>query len=97
MKKSEIKANDPLKKKVTAASNHKKSSYKGKTPGQIMRKHILDKNDIITDEDFEHLNISTDITNDSSHVPLELPVKKDHPKDEEKDHTVITPWDVIKE
>ena len=99
MKKSETKANDPVSKKVTADPIRKKSNRTGKTPSQVMRKHLLDKNDVITEEDFNNLNISSDASKDNSNdIPpqlLELPAEKDRPKDEEKDRTVITPWDVI--
>jgi hypothetical protein len=92
MNKSEKKLAEPVKEKDQI---RKKSSYTGKTPKQIMSKHIRDKNDVITEEDFKNLNISIDISNDVAHSVLEIPDDKERPKDEEKDHPVVTPWDVI--
>lgn len=100
MKKSPKKTIDPVKDEVTGEPIHKKSNQTGKTPSQLMRKHLLDKNNVITEEDFNNLNISLDTSDDTSRdIPpqlLELPADKDRPKDEEKDRSVITPWDVIK-
>jgi len=72
-----------------------RSSYTGKTPKQVMNKHIRDKNDIITEEDFKNLNISIDVFNDTAEQPLEIPDDNERPKDEDKDPAVVTPWDVI--
>lgn len=38
------------------------SSSTGKTTKQIMSRHMKDKNDIITDEEFRNLNINPDIS-----------------------------------
>jgi hypothetical protein len=62
-----------------------------------MSKHIRDKNDVITDEDFKNLNISVDISDETAHQVLEIPGGNERPKDEDKDPVVITPWDIINE
>jgi len=74
-----------------------RSGNTGKTPKQVVRKHIQDKNDVITEEDFKNLNISIDISNDTAQPVLEIPDDKKRPKDAEKDPSVITPWDIISE
>ena len=67
----------------------------GKTAKQLMRKHIQDVNDVITDEDFRNLDISIGLSNDSTPQPLEIPVGPERPKDEDKDPKIIIPWDLI--
>ena len=74
-----------------------KSPSTGKTAKQIMNKHIRDKNDVITDEDFKNLNIDQQIPEDMAHQPLQLSGNKKRPKDEDKDPETVTPWDVISE
>ena len=73
-----------------------KSIQKGKTTKQIMTKHIQDKNDVITDEDFKNLNIELDIHKDTAHEQIDIADDSERPKDEDKDPKVMTPWDVIK-
>lgn len=71
---------------------------KGKTPKQVMKRHITDEKDVITDEEFKDLDISVDITSDTAHETLEIKQDPDRPKDEEKDKDqgMITPWEIIK-
>ena len=95
MKKAEKKSNIQGSEKETARQILQKSGNTGKTPKQVVRKHIQDKNDVITDEDFKNLNISNNISNDAAHQVLEIPDDKQRPKDEDKDPVVVTPWDVI--
>ena len=95
MKNAEKKLNEPGKEKELTNQIRKRSSYTGKTPKQIMSKHIRDKNDVITEEDFKNLNISIDVSNDTALQPLEIPDEHERPKDEDKDPAVVTPWDVI--
>jgi len=71
------------------------SSSTGKTTEQIMKRHMKDKNDIITDEEFRNLNINPDISNDSEYKPLQIADNKERPKDEDKDPAIIVPWDLI--
>ena len=73
----------------------RKSGKSGKTAKQIMSRHIKDKNDVITDEEFKDLDVVVDITKDSAHQPLDIPENPEHPKDEDKDPKIITLWDVI--
>jgi len=95
MKKSEQKSAEPGKGNKTEGLVQQKSSQKGKTPKQIMSRHMQDKNDVITEEDFNNLNINTAITNDTSHEPLTISNDPERPKDEDKDPVVTTPWDII--
>jgi len=95
MKKTEKKQIMPEKEKLKQTI--RKSGTKGKTPKQVVRKHILDKNDVITEEEFKNLDISVDISNDTAEEVLEIPDNKKRPKDEDKDPEEITPWDIISE
>ncbi|HEV7782300.1 MAG TPA: hypothetical protein VGO58_13595 [Chitinophagaceae bacterium] len=74
-----------------------KSRSKGKTPKQIMSRHIRDEKDVITDEEFRELATGADLSQekDTAHEPLEITSDKDRPKDEDKDPKIVTPWDVI--
>jgi hypothetical protein len=72
----------------------KKNTKKGKTAHEMMQKHIKDKNDVITNEDFSNMEVGADLRLEDE-KPLEL--DKKHPKDEDKDPKMITPWDVLKE
>jgi hypothetical protein len=74
----------------------RKPRSKGETPKEIMDKHLKDKNHVISEEDFKNLDISIDISNDSSHEPLVIRDAEGRPKDEDKDADIVTPWDVIK-
>ena len=67
---------------------------KGKTTLQIMHKHLQDKNDVITDEDFKNLRLDLDSPTGTTHTPT-IPDDDDRPKDEDKEHEIVTPWDVI--
>jgi hypothetical protein len=95
MQKIEKKSTEPVKDKETSIPVLRKSGYSGQTPKQIISRHIRDKNDVITEEDFIYLDISNDNSGDSSHRRLEIPDDHERPKDEDKDPSVITPWDVI--
>jgi hypothetical protein len=68
---------------------------KGKTPSEIMSRHIQDEKAVITDEEFKNLETGADVTDDSKHEPLDLPEDHNRPKDEDKDPRIVTPWDVI--
>lgn len=87
----------------TPASNRggtKKSTSKApsqKTAGEIVKRHLSDKNDKITDEDFKNLRIDLSLPKDRAHQPLPIKPGKKRPKDSEKDNTITTPWDVISE
>lgn len=75
----------------------KRSSSGKKTSGEIVKRHYSNKNDKITAADFEALKIDTSLPKDRSQQPLEIDERKERPKDAEKDHGTITPWDVIGE
>jgi hypothetical protein len=80
---------------VSANKTQQKSDHRGRTPKEIMTRHILDKNDVITDDDFIQLNISNDIPDDTAPPALEIPDDKERPKDEDKDPAIIIPWDLV--
>jgi hypothetical protein len=95
MSKSEKKLAVLLQEKASANKILQKSGRTGRTPREIMTRHILDKNDVITEDDFIQLNISNDIPNDTVHPMLEIPDDKERPKDEDKDPAIIIPWNII--
>src|SRR4051812_44181629 len=97
MKKAEKKSIVPEKEKEMANQSPQKPAKKGKTPKQVVSKHIRDKNHVISEEDFKNLDISVDTSNDTAQEALEIPEDKKRPKDEDKDPKTITPWDVISE
>jgi hypothetical protein len=72
-----------------------KSRKVGKTAKQIMSKHIKDKDDLITEEDFKNLNIELELPKDEAHQPIEIDDDTKRPKDEDKDSKTATPWDII--
>ena len=82
-------------KKETGQKPEKPRS-KGKTASEIMGRHIRDKNDIITQEEFNELNLDTDAPGNKSGQPTVIPKNRNRPKDEDKDPETLTPWDVIK-
>jgi len=67
----------------------------GKTTEQIMRRHIRDRNDVITEEDFRNLNTGPDISDNPTYQPLQIPIGTERPKDEDKDPKILIPWDII--
>lgn len=73
-----------------------KKPSKHLTAKQIVRRHMKNNNDVITEDDLKNVKIETCIPGE---IKKDLPatVDKDRPKDEGKDHPVITSWDVIKE
>ena len=81
--------------KTNRPSGSKKS--RKKTTSEIVKRHLSDKNDKITDKDFLDLHIDTSIPGDEAHEPLPVEEKKERPKDAEKDNETTTPWDVISE
>jgi len=78
------------------AGNDTVKKGKGKTAKQIMSRHIRDKNDIITDEEFKELKVGLYDSTDTEHERIELPGGNERPKDEDKDPEILTPWDLIK-
>lgn len=75
----------------------RRSPSRKKTSGEIVKRHYSNKNDKITASDFESLEIDTSLPRDRAQQPLEIDENKERPKDAEKDHKTITPWDVIGE
>jgi len=74
-----------------------KSASKGNTSKEIVKRHLSDKDDKITEDDLKHLRIDLSIPKDRAHKPLLIEKDKERPKDSEKDNTTLTPWDVISE
>ena len=74
-----------------------KRNKHGKTAKEIVKRHLSDKNDKITKEDFETLKIDLTLPKGRANEPLSIKPGKERPKDEEKDNTTTTPWDVISE
>ena len=73
-----------------------KPRKKGKTTKELMERHLKNKNDVITEDEFKNLNLETDVDAQTAHEPLEIKPDQDRPHDKDKDHTIKTPWDVIK-
>ena len=83
--------------KNTENKNNTKQKPNGKTAKEIVKRHLSDKDDKITNEDFENLKIDLSLPKDKAHEPLPIKNDKERPKDADKDNTVTTPWDVISE
>lgn len=81
----------------TGAKIPQKPSKKGKTPKQLMTRQVHDEKAVITDEEFKEVNLDITANADTAHEPLVIKDDPDRPKDEGKDHPVVTPWDVLKE
>jgi len=90
--------NPPIKgEKNTENNNKSKQNKRVKTAKEIVKRHLSDENDKITKEDFETLKIDLTLPKGRANEPLSIKPGKERPKDEEKDNTTTTPWDVISE
>ena len=85
------------KNKKTGVDSGKKSTSKGLTAEQIVRRKVRDKNSTITEDDMKNVKIDPSLPEDEAHQPLPIPPKSERPKDEDKDNKMATPWDVISE
>ena len=85
--------------KSAKATKKKKASgsTSQKTASEIVKRHMSNKDDKITDEDFKNLKIDLSLPKDKAHEPLPIKPGKERPKDGDKDNTIATPWDVISE
>lgn len=74
------------------AKQENKNAGKGKTPHELMHKHVVDKEDVISDEDFKNMAIgaTVDLNIHEVHLPENISA------DENKDPGNVTPWDVLK-
>lgn len=84
----------------TGADNSKKGKHTpktGKTSAEIVKRHLSNKDDKITDDDLRNVRIDTSTPGDEAPEPLPIEPKKERPKDGEKDNTTLTSWDVISE
>ena len=78
-------------------SSKNNTPKRGKTAGEIVKRHLSNKNDKITEDDMKTVRIDLSIPKDRAHKPLKIKKGKERPKDEEKDNSTVTPWDVISE
>ena len=83
--------------KKQVRKNNPKSAAAGKTAKEIVKRHLSDENDKITEDDLKHVRIDLSIPKDKAHKPLPIKKGKGRPKDSEKDNTTLTPWDVVSE
>jgi len=82
--------------KNTENKNKRKVTH-GKTTKEIVKRHLSNIDDKITDKDLKNLKIDLSLPKDKAHEPLPIENDKDRPKDADKDHAITTPWDVISE
>jgi hypothetical protein len=87
----------PKGEKNTENSKIPKQKANSKTAKEIVKRHLSDKDDKITNEDFKNLRIDLSLPKDKAHEPLPIKNDKERPKDSDKDNTITTPWDVISE
>ena len=80
-----------------ARKPEKKRTGKRLTPAERVRRHVQDKNDIITEDDLRDLETGTSVPTEPGNEPLPIPDDKNRPKDEDKNHRYTTPWDVLDE
>jgi len=78
------------------AKEQDKKTKKGKTPKELMDKHLKNKDDKITEEEFRDMEVGVDVDTTGEQQELIIPDKKDRPKDEDKDPVTNTPWDILK-
>ena len=83
--------------KNTENNKRSKRNNHGKTAKEIVKRHLSNKDDKITKEDFETLKIDLSLPKGRANEPLPIKPGKERPKDSDKDNTVTTPWDVISE
>ena len=79
-----------MKRSKRTSSNRKNSPTK--TTRDIVQRHLSDKEDKITEDDFKNLSLP-----DAGIEPLPIEEGKERPKDSDKDNDTLTPWDVISE
>lgn len=83
--------------RTTRNKTTKKNSSGSKTSSEIVKRHLKNKQDKITEDDLKNLKIDLSLPKDPAHKPLPLKPGKERPKDADKDNTITTPWDVISE
>jgi hypothetical protein len=85
------------KEKKPVKKQQHKSSSKALTAKQIVKRHIQNEKDIITEEDMRDVKIENCVPKARGRKPVVMPADKKRPKDEDKDPKMSTPWDVISE
>jgi hypothetical protein len=83
--------------KNTENKNKRTQKTHGKTAKEVVKRHLSNKDDKITNEDLKNLKIDLSLPKDKAHEPLPIKDDKERPKDADKDNTMTTPWDVISE
>lgn len=83
--------------KTNRKSSTEHKGAKNKTTKEIVKRHLSNRHDKITDDDFKTLKIDLSIPKNRAHKPLPVKKGKGRPKDVEKDNTITTPWDLINE
>ncbi len=79
----------------SSGENPLKTKTKGQTAKELTDIHLHDKNHVITDDDIKNLSLDFNAPDtDTSHTP-EIENDGDRPKDEDKDHAIVTPWNLI--
>jgi len=95
---SKSKSSSPLNRENKPAKKINKKPASGhKTSYDVVKRHLSNKDDKITDDDFKTLKIDLSIPEDRAHKPLPVKPDKERPKDSEQDNDTLTPWDVISE
>ena len=80
--------------KTVEITSQSSSRSTKKTAKEIVKRHLKDKHDIITEEDMQNIQIETGLNGEE---PLAISNKTNRPKDEDKDALYTTPWDTISE
>ena len=86
-----------IKSKKTVENKQQNPSSKGLTAKQIVKRHMRNKNAIITEDDMKNVKIDSSLPPDKAHEPLPIPSETERPKDADKDNKMETPWDIINE
>ena len=85
------------KEKGSGKKQQPKASSKTLTAKQIVKRHIQNEKDVISEEDMRNVKIENCLPKGKGHKPVVIPADKERPKDEDKDPKMTTPWDVISE
>lgn len=75
--------------KEISKSKDKKPDKKGKTPKEKVKRHLADKNDVITEQDLKEVIVGIDAVNMNEQEEPTLKAEDVPPK------KIITPWDVV--
>lgn len=87
--------NKSIKSKKTVENIQQKPSSKSLSAKQIVKRHMEDKNALITEDDMKNVKIDSSLPSEDD--PLLFPLETERPKDAVKDKETTTPWDIINE